>query len=121
MNWMKTNSEKIKLALWSAIAGAIVLAIIGFSWFGWVTGGTAQQMAEEKAENAVVDHLTQICVAQFNQDPEKDKKLKKLKETDSWKRAEYATKQGWATMPGEKKPDSKVVEACIKELEKASQ
>ena len=34
---MKTNSEKIKLALWSAIAGAIALAIIGFSWFGWVT------------------------------------------------------------------------------------
>ncbi len=70
MNW-----EKITLGFWSAIGGAIVLAIIGFNWGGWVTGGTAEGMAAD----AVVDRLTPICVAQFNQDPEKDQKLKELK------------------------------------------
>ena len=44
MDW-----EKIKLGLWGALGGAIVLAIIGFAWGGWVTGGTAQEMAEEMA------------------------------------------------------------------------
>jgi len=41
------------------------------------------------AADAVVDRLTLICVAQFNQDPEKAQKLKELKETDFWKRESY--------------------------------
>ncbi len=109
--------EKIKLALWSAIGGAIVLAIVGFNWGGWVTSGTAGEMAAE----AVVDRLTRICVAQFNQDPKKDQKLKELKETDFWKRDGYVEKQGWATMLGEKKPDSKVAEGCAEQLMQISQ
>lgn len=111
MNW-----EKIKLGLGSAIGGAIVIAIIGFSWGGWVTSGTANRTAEEMAEDAVANRLAPICVAQFNQDSEKTQKLRKLEETDNWKRADYIEKQGWATMPGEEKPDSKVAEACVKLL-----
>ena len=107
MDW-----DKIILGLWGALGGAIVLAAIGFAWGGWVTGGTAQEMAEEMAENAVVARLAPICVEQFKQDSEKDQKLKDLKKEDSWNRDDYVEKQGWATMPGEKKPDSKVAEKC---------
>jgi len=39
--------EQIKLGLWSAVDGTVLLAIIGFSWGGWVTGGSAQEMAAE--------------------------------------------------------------------------
>ncbi len=111
MNW-----EKIKTALWGAIGGAIVLAIVGFAWGGWVLGGTAQNMAEELAQRAVVARLAPICVEQFNQDSEKDQKLKKLKEANPWERDDYVEKQGWATMPGEKNPDSKVAEKCAELL-----
>jgi hypothetical protein len=115
MDW-----EKIKLGFWSAIGGAIVLTIIGFKWGGWVTGGTAQAMAEEMAVNAVADRLAPICVAQFNQDPEKDQKFNELKKKDSWDRQKYVEQQGWATMLGETKPDSKVADACADQLSKAS-
>ena len=111
MNW-----EKIKTALWGAVGGGIVLAIIGFAWGGWVTGGSAQKMAEELAQNAVVARLAPICVEQFNQDSEKDQKLKKLKETSSWERNDYVGKQGWATMPGEKESDSTVAGKCAELL-----
>ena len=108
MDW-----EKIKLGLWGALGGAIVLAIIGFSWLGWVTGGTAQGMAEEMVENAVVARLAPICVEQFKKDSEKDQKLIGFKKEKSfWKRNDYVEKQGWATMPGEKKPDSTVAKKC---------
>ena len=116
MNW-----DKIKIGLWGAIGGAIVLAIIGFVWGGWVSGGTAQKMAEEMAEDAVVDRLAQICVAQFNLDPAKDQKLKELKETTSYQRGDYVEKQGWATMPGEKEPDSKVADKCAEQIMKIGQ
>ncbi len=111
MNW-----EKIKPGVWGAIGGAIVLAIIGFAWGGWVTGGTAQKMAEELAQKTVVARLAPICVEQYNQDSGKDQKLKELKEEGSWKRDDYVEKQGWATMPGEKEADSKVAEKCAEFL-----
>ncbi len=107
MNW-----GKIKVGFWSAIGGAIVFTVIGFKWGGWVTGGTAEIMAGE----AVVERLALICVAQFNQDSQKDQKLKKLKEVGSWERDRYVEKQGWATMLGEKEPKSEVADECAKRL-----
>lgn len=118
---MQVNWEKIKPALWGAVGGAIVLAIIGFAWGGWVTGGTAQKMAEELAQEAVVARLAPICVEQFNQDAEKNQKLKMLKETNSWKRDDYVEKQGWATMPGEEDADSRVAGRCTELLVELSQ
>ena len=35
-----------------------------------------------------------------------------MKEIDSWERGDYVEKQGWATMPGDKEPDSRVARAC---------
>ena len=116
MNW-----EKIKTALWGAVGGGIVLAIIGFAWAGWVTGSSAQKMAEELAQNTVVARLAPICVEQFNQDSEKDQKLTTLKETKSWERDDYVEKQGWATMPGENEADSKVAAKCAELLAELGQ
>ena len=113
---MQVNWEEIKPALFGAVGGGIVLAIIGFAWGGWVTGGTAQKMAEEMAEDAVAARLAPICVEQFNQDSEKDQKLEKFKETRAWERGDYVEKQGWATMPGEKEADSKVAGKCAELL-----
>jgi hypothetical protein len=112
MNW----KEKIKLLVWGAIGGAIVLAIIGFAWGGWVTGGTAQKTAKEMADKAVIDRLAPICVAQFQKDPNKEERLKELKKLDSWKRDDYVVEQGWATILGDKEPDSKIANECARRL-----
>ena len=37
--------EWLKPGLYGAACGAAALAVIGFSWGGWVTGGTARTMA----------------------------------------------------------------------------
>ncbi len=109
---MQMNWEEIKPVLWGAIGGAVALSIVGFAWGGWVAGGTAQKMAEETAEDAVVARLAPICVEQYNRDSEKDQKIKELKDESSWLRGGYVEKQGWATMPGEENADSKVAEKC---------
>jgi hypothetical protein len=110
------DREKIKFGLLSAAGGAIVLAIIGFNWGGWVTTGAAEVMAKESAANAVAERLGSICVAQFNRDSEKGQKLKEMKEKDTWDKGRYIEKQSWAIMPGEDKPDSTVADACAKQL-----
>ncbi len=102
------DQENIKIGLLGALGGAIVLAIVGFAWGGWVTGGTAQEITE----NAVVARLAPNCVEQFKQDPDKDQKLKDLKKGNAWEAGGNVAKQGWAKMPGAKKPDSEVAEKC---------
>lgn len=111
MDW-----DKIRLGLWSAIGGAIVLAFIGFNYGGWVTGGTAAAMAKQIAADTVAERLGSICVAQFNQDSDKDQKLKEMTGKDSWEMGRYIEKQRWAIMPGEEKSDSTVADSCAKLL-----
>jgi hypothetical protein len=58
-----------------------------------------------------------ICATQFKQEAgEKTQKLQELEKMDNWKRGEYVEKQGWATMPGEQKPDSRVATECARLL-----
>ena len=111
MDW-----EKIKLGSWSAVGGAIVAVYVVFNFGGWVTAGGAAAMAKEIAADAVAERLGSICVAQFNRDADKGQKLKEMKEKDSWDKGRYIEKQSWAIMPGEDKPDSKVADACAKQL-----
>ena len=111
MSW-----KKIKLGFWSALGGAILVAIVGFSWGGWVTGGTAQNMAAEMTSAALVDRLAPLCLVRFHQDPEKDQKLAALKQTYAWQQKDYVAKQGWATMAGEQEPDSQVAIECANRI-----
>ena len=109
----QVNKEKIKTGVWGAVGSAIMAIIIGFAWDGWVLGSNSQTAAE----NSVLDRLTSICVAQFNSDPERDKKLKELKEIHFWKRAEFIEKGGWDKMPGQKEADDGIARSCSDGLE----
>jgi hypothetical protein len=51
----------VKPACWGAAGGAIALAIIGFTWGGWVTGGHAKTLADA----AVTAALVPICADKF--------------------------------------------------------
>ena len=113
--WGKVQPTKTTL-FWSCLAAIILTMIIGFNWGGWVRGGVAEKMATTTAQAAVVQRLATICVAQFNLDQAKDQKLTELQATSSYERAKYVTTQGWATMPGEEKPESRVGDACAKQL-----
>ena len=109
---MELNMEKIKVIAFGAIGGAVIAMIIGFSWGGWVLGSTSLNMGKLMAQDAVIDRLTPICVGQFNQDPEKDKKLLELKAVDRWKADQYVIDQGWAMIPFEKDVDSSIAARC---------
>lgn len=107
--WLKTGS-------YGVVVGAIALAIVGFSWGGWVTGGTAEKMAAEHARNQVVAALVPICVEQSKQDPQVIETLSQLEAARSYERSAMLMKAGWATMPGSNDPDRNVASACMEEL-----
>ena len=59
----------VKPAVWGGVVGAAAIMIIGFSWWGWTLGSTAERMARERAEAAVTTALTPLCVANFLAQP----------------------------------------------------
>jgi len=117
--WSDARPTKT-LVFWACMASVVLTMIIGFNWGGWVTGGTARTTAEVMAQDAVVKRLAPICVVHSGRDPAKAVKLVALKEESAWQRGEYVGKQGWATMPGEQEPDSRVAQACATLLMPAS-
>ena len=101
--------------------GAVVLLIVIFS-AGWVvTSGSADTQAKVIAQEAVIAHLAPIAVAQFMQDPNRQERFKEFKKLETYgmnNRTDYVKKQGWATMPGAKGPDSRVAEEVAERLGK---
>ena len=116
---MQLQAPWLKPAVWGAIIGSVATMIVGFSWMGWMLGGTAERMALERTNAAVVVALTPSCVSRFMQQPNAAAKLKELQGIDSWKQREFVESGGWATSSGEKAPNSSVANACAEELVKA--
>ena len=106
---MPTNT---KPWIQGAVAGAIVLAIVGFSWGGWVTGGTAAKNSASASHDAVVAALAPICVERFRAQPDAVVKADALIKSSSWERGNLVEKSGFATMPGAKSADADVARAC---------
>ena len=105
----------VKPAIWGAIGGAIAATIIGFVWGGWVTGGTAGQMAATSAEEAIVQAFTPLCVAKAEEQPEQ---LVLLKEKSSYQRDDFVIEAGWVANVSENYR-SEVAEACARAVVEA--
>jgi hypothetical protein len=103
-----------KPAFWGVAGGAVALAIAGFTWGGWVTGGKAEAASLQRANNAVVVALAPVCVEKFQRTGEVAANLAALKKIDSWSQGDFVEKGGWATLPGSNPPEqvTAVAKAC---------
>jgi alpha/beta superfamily hydrolase len=107
---MRTDS--VKSALWGAVGGAVALAIVGFSWGGWVTGASAERTAKSRSEAAVVTALAPICASQFQKAPDAAAQQAVFIKKGSWEQKKLVETAGWAMMPGSKDVAPGVAEAC---------
>ena len=107
----------LKPGIWGVVVGAAAISVVGFSSFGWTLGSTAERMAKEQSQNAVVAVLAPICVEKFQHQADAATKLIEFKKvSSSWDRRSIIEKGGWATMPGTDAPSSAVVTACAERL-----
>ncbi len=84
--------QSVKPAIWGMVGGGIATMVIGFSWGGWITAGTAGQMENASAKAAVIQAFAPLCVAKA--EPQLDK-LAELKELSSWKYNNFVAEAGW--------------------------
>jgi predicted dienelactone hydrolase len=111
----------IKPSVWGAVVGSVVTMMIGFSYGGWTTSGTAARLAQQQADAAVTSALVPLCIAQSKADRAALKKMADLKAlTSSYDQRDFVTKTGWATVPGTPEPNREVAEACAAALLKSA-
>lgn len=115
---MQLQAPWLKPAVWGVVGGAVGTMIIGFSWMGWVLGSTAERMAVERSNSAVIVALTPSCVARFLQQPNAATKLAEFRKVAPWKQQEFVEEGGWATPRGDKTPHAGLANACAEELVK---
>ena len=121
MKFSMKLSSKIESMLWGAVGGAAALAIVGFTFGGWLTAGKAKEMAQLQTDKAVTAALSPICVDKFRHAKNADENLGKLNAINySWEKGTYVSAGGWATMPGNVEPNSAVAQACAEVLSTAA-
>ena len=59
------QGDSLTRLLQGAAVGAAATLLVGFNWGGWVTGGTAKEMAQKGVSSALVSVLSPICVEKF--------------------------------------------------------
>jgi hypothetical protein len=117
-----------KAVLFWACAGSVIVAtVVGFSWGGWVTGGSAREMAEDSAAQARQELAAVVCVDRFMAAPDAGVQLTALQEmTGASAQGKFVADGGWAIIVPESSPtdyktrtdDRKAAGLCAEELAK---
>ena len=104
------------LWFWSCVGCAIATVIVGFTWGGWVTGGTAAKMAQDAAASSRDQLAAAFCAYRFEHSPDAATQLAALKKAQLWDRDDIIRNGGWVTLPGVKEPVSDAAGPCVDKI-----
>ena len=104
---------------WSCAGACLLTVILGFTWGGWVTGGTAQERVDAAGERAAAELAASICVHRFLAAPDAGAKLAELKEESRWSRDDLVQDAGWTTFAAAEEPVDGAAELCAEKLAEA--
>lgn len=109
--------EWLKPGIYGAVIGAVFVGIVGFTWGGWVTGGSANKMAMAMAHDDVIAALVPVCVGMSRSDADRAMKIAAIQEASNYQRRGALMETGWATVPGSEEPNRDLAQACVAALE----
>src|SRR5689334_6957413 len=85
--WASYRLSKAQ-AFWSCVGCIVATLIVGFTWGGWVTGGSAAAMAKSAADQARKQLVAAVCVQRFESAPDAAAQLTLLKKTALWEQSD---------------------------------
>jgi len=112
------KGESLTRLAQGAAVGAVATMIIGFNWGGWVLGKTAESIATQRVNAALVQAYGPVCIERFKQQPNVEAKWVEPTKVDTWRRENYIKESGFATPPGSTSPNAAVADACADALSK---
>jgi hypothetical protein len=117
--WERKKSMKFpnstKPALWSAVGGVIAGMVLMSYGFGYTSPSSAEKVAQQRADGAVVAILAPGCAAKFRMLPDYVAKREALEKAAAYQRSDVIPKE-LTTLPGKSYTDSDLVAACAAEI-----
>jgi hypothetical protein len=114
--WNDLQPTKTML-FWSCIGSVAAALVVGFTWGGWVTGGTARDMSASAGDQSRYELASVICVERFLAAPDARVQLAELKAIDSsFRQRQFIEDGGWATMPSRDSAAWQAADLCAKVL-----
>ena len=104
------QGESLKRLLQGAAVGASQRSLLALAGAAG-RSSTADRMAKDRSEPAVVAALAPVCADKFRALPDAAAKTIALSKVEAWKRGEEFPKD-FVTLPGETYPSSALVYAC---------
>lgn len=101
---------------WSCAGVAATVIVVGFAFGGWVLGSSADEMAENAADEARNDLIATLCVGNFAQSANASVELAAIKDASSWERDNLVEDGGWAKIQGIEGTSSGAVDMCAERL-----
>ena len=116
--WADLQPSKTML-FWSCAGSVVVALVVGFTWGGWVTGGTARSMATTAGDESRYELASVICVEKFLAAPDAQAQLATLKAIDSsYRQRQFIEAGGWAVMPSADQAARQAADLCAAVLTK---
>lgn len=109
--------EWLKPGIYGAVIGAVFVGVVGFTWGGWVTGGTANDRAMAMSRDDVVASMVPVCLDMARSDPSRADKMETIRAASTYQRRDALMTAGWATMPGTDAPNRDIAQACLADLD----
>lgn len=114
-SWSEYKPSKT-VWFWSCVGCIVATMVVGFTWGGWVTGGTAREMVAEASESGRAELAASICVDRFMQASDAATKLAQLREESTWQRTDFIEEGGWVTLASMDEPVEGAAGLCASEL-----
>ena len=113
--WEASRPTKT-LTFWSCAGCAVATIVVGFTWGGWTTGGTARSTAQEAALGSRNELAAAVCVDRFKAAGDAPAQLVALKALGGWDRGSFVEKGGWAAMPDKVDASQGTARLCADKL-----
>ena len=114
-DWKDYNPTKTTL-FWLCIASVALTIFVGFKWGGWVTGGSARDVAAQAKSQGRAELAAAVCVDRFMTASDAQAQLASFNQVASWMRRRHLEEAGWVTLPGSDKPVAAAGELCATQL-----
>lgn len=110
------NWNIVTPSLWTGAAGMLVGALVLTYAFGFMSPTTANKLAQQKSENAVIAALAPSCAADFRALPDAKQRMAQLVANKGSYTMKDAFPEPLVTLPGRSYVDYDLVRACAKLL-----
>ena len=101
---------------WSCAGCVVATMVVGFTWGGWVTAGSAQQRADAASEQAVAELAADICFKRYLASPDARANLTAFNEESTYRRDGLIEDGGWVTLADREDPIDGAAGLCADRL-----